>query len=890
MKMTKITILTIIIFCNSCSLIFPEDESLDLSPLALLALGGGSASSSQLDLSPGSTIDLTNNGGATATLLDTNGDGISDGIDLTGDGVPNILLLDTNGDGSPDAIDIDGDGEADYYLNPNGNPALSTGLGGTGQPVVLIVDSSGSVVGFDTDGDGTANDTSIAAIIQDTTAPTVNITPATGLFSTSQSISINCTDNTAPGHIIYSINSGNPSFPSTGTYVSKASTSFSQSTDGSYLIRAICRDLAGNTSAMAEVTITIDSNVPNVTISSQTATAVSINGGAINSSTINWTTNRAGDYTVRQDSTDCTNGTAIEGPLTVTANESKNFTRTAAQLSSEGIKNFRICVTSSSNLTGSITFSIRRDDTAPVASNSPGSGIFASATSVSLSCSDAGAGCDKIAYITNVGSAPGNPAITGSTGAVTAGTQYASVPVSTTDAAVTYIKFLARDNAGNVSNPVSADYTVDTTVGNVTINSSSTYVHSSSNASINWQTNKAGSYTVRIGGTNCTDGATATGTNVNSSATANTPISTSINPGSLSVGANTVRICVVNLVGNYGSQTATVTKDENAPTVAFDSPAAGGPYVTGTTFTSSCSDTGASGCQKIAFTTNGSDPTFDGTGNITNGTLYSGSNTIPNGASVTVKVRSRDNAGNESAVVSRVFNVGPPPTPTLSAPTAGLHKLTLTWSASSGATSYKVYYGTAASISTSSTLGCNVTAPTVTCEITSLNPGTTYYVRVTAIHAGGESALSNELSGVPTDYPEVNFCSLYEYPGALVVTGSLESPSLKGEVYHPGITESFQSPRPNSATVAELGYGPGGTNPIDHPGSWTFISITNYTGQDSNFTNNEVYAGTFTAPSTGIYNYVFRFAVTNVARKTLCDRDSSNNTFDKTKLGEITFQ
>ncbi|MDP3441952.1 MAG: chitobiase/beta-hexosaminidase C-terminal domain-containing protein, partial [Ignavibacteria bacterium] len=368
----------------------------------------------------------------------------------------------------------------------------------------------------------------------------------------------------------------------------------------------------------------------------------------------------------------------------------------------------RICVTSVTNLTGSNTFSITRDDTPPVVTNTPGAGNFGTSTTVALSCSDgSGVGCDKIAYNSQAGSAPTDPTINGSTGAVTAGTQYNSVPIATTDANTTYIKFRARDLAGNVSNVVSANYTVDTTVASVTINSSSTYVNTGSNASINWQSNKGGAYTIRIGGSSCSDGTLLTGangTNVSGTAVASTPISTTINNDRFSAGANTVRFCVANLIGNFGSQTVTVTKDSNVPTVEFNSPAAGGPYVSGTTFSASCSDTG-SGCDKIAFTTDGDDPAFNATtGAITTGSLYTGSNAIPNGASVTVKIRSRDIAGNVSTVANRIFSIGPPPTPTLSAPTAGLHKLTLTWSASANATSYRVYYGTSASVTTASTV------------------------------------------------------------------------------------------------------------------------------------------------------------------------------------------
>ena len=66
------------------------------------------------------------------------------------------------------------------------------------------------------------------------------------------------------------------------------------------------------------------------------------------------------------------------------------------------------------------------------------------------------------------------------------------------------------------------------------------------------------------------------------------------------------------------------------------------------------------------------------------------------------------------------------------------------WSASSGATSYVLYWGTSPSVSTSSmTLG-----PTSTTSFahTGVVSGYTYYYRVAAINSSGQSALSSTVS------------------------------------------------------------------------------------------------------------------------------------------------
>jgi phage tail sheath protein FI/fibronectin type 3 domain-containing protein len=92
-----------------------------------------------------------------------------------------------------------------------------------------------------------------------------------------------------------------------------------------------------------------------------------------------------------------------------------------------------------------------------------------------------------------------------------------------------------------------------------------------------------------------------------------------------------------------------------------------------------------------------------------------------------------------------------PATPTGVVATSGDQQITLTWSASPGATGYSVYYSTTSgaemgasgsSVSTSGTLCLVPTSPT-------LENGTTYYFEVVANNASGNSAPSTEVSSVP---------------------------------------------------------------------------------------------------------------------------------------------
>ncbi|PJZ47311.1 hypothetical protein CH361_02995 [Leptospira brenneri] len=250
----------LILFFSHCVLLFPEGKSqTDFSSFAFLfGLVGGSPSSSQ-NLSPGTAVDLSGDGSPDGTLVDSDGDGISDGIILTGRTAPNLLLIDTNGDGIPDAVDSNGDGLPDYYISPNPPGFLTTAPGGTGNPVVIIVDSNGNPLGFDTDGDGTPNDTAIVTILSDTTPPTITSSLSAGTFSTTQTTTLTCSDNKAPGFIVYTLDGTTPAFfPKTGTVITKSSQAVSLSMEGTYTLQAICRDLAGNVSIPISIVYTID--------------------------------------------------------------------------------------------------------------------------------------------------------------------------------------------------------------------------------------------------------------------------------------------------------------------------------------------------------------------------------------------------------------------------------------------------------------------------------------------------------------------------------------------------------------------------------------------------------------------------------------------------------
>ncbi len=819
-KIAKLTLLLAsTLTFSQCSLIFGEPDETLLELLALVGGGNGV-------LVAGQSVDLDGNGTTDGTVLDRDGNGEPDSLDLDGDGEPDVWLIDLDGDGIADAIDMDGDGNPDYYICLVGGISVTTAAGCSGNEVdFLDGDSDGTVDGIDTDGDGTSNDSILSDIQSDAVIPTMGISPSGGTYGTSQSVTATCSDDVAPGMIVYTTDGSTPS-SSNGTVHSPSSVSLTMgsSGNGTYTLKAMCRDAAGNDSAVSTEVYVIDDNVPAIT-ANLASNYVSTGAGAINSSTLSWESDRNGSYSVRINSTNCTDGSTI-ATGTATASVNVNTTVNASALSGEGSHTLRICVVDSGNgLTGFQTISIVRDDTAPSVTATPGSGSYGSIPSITLSCSDSGAsGCDRIAYTSGEGSAPSNPTINGTNGTITNGNLY-STALSPSDNAVTYVKARARDQAGNVGTVISETYTVDTAVATITVNSYDSQIAGSGNPQISWQSSRAGSYQIRIGGSDCSSGSALSNgsgnSNVTGSINAGGPDTvTTISSTHLSEGTNTVRICVSNLLGNYGSSTRTIGKDATNPSVSLTSPAGAGPFPDGVNLTVNCSDagTGATGCSKVAYTVNGTDPTFSGT-SISNGSEYTGSVALPDG-SYTVKVRAVDGVGNVSSIVSQAVVVGKPDAPASIEVTVNDGQVTLDWPDVSGATNYYVYY-TTTSGQTSSGTRVSVGSATSNYTVTGLSNGTTYYFAVSTEEGSVEGDLSSEVSAEVLDAltpSEDGLWCILQYPtshnGALPV-------NVYGQFYVQNYTDQTTgNDTMPSHFEFQVGYGAAGSDPRNTTWTW----------------------------------------------------------------------
>jgi hypothetical protein len=107
--------------------------------------------------------------------------------------------------------------------------------------------------------------------------------------------------------------------------------------------------------------------------------------------------------------------------------------------------------------------------------------------------------------------------------------------------------------------------------------------------------------------------------------------------------------------------------------------------------------------------------------------------------------------GGRVVAIENPASSGAPPAPAGLAATAGNHQIVLNWNASSGATSYNVYRGTATGAEGTTPIASGITSTSFT--DTGLTNNATYYYKVAAVNASGTSGKSNEAWATPVCTP-----------------------------------------------------------------------------------------------------------------------------------------
>ncbi|PJZ28195.1 DUF1566 domain-containing protein [Leptospira kmetyi] len=176
---------------------------------------------------------------------------------------------------------------------------------------------------------------------------------------------------------------------------------------------------------------------------------------------------------------------------------------------------------------------------------------------------------------------------------------------------------------------------------------------------IQWSSSVDASYQIRYGATNCSDGILYDSSSVPASTSITVRIHAISGAAPLAVGNNSVRICLFNPSGStlWDSYAFSVERDDSPPTVSF-SPSSGTFGSSAPNITISCSDSGNSGCQAIAYRADGTAASISNTGAAASGSsLYSSSLSLPNNTTTNLSAIAVDKAGNVGAVNSGTYVV-----------------------------------------------------------------------------------------------------------------------------------------------------------------------------------------------------------------------------------------
>ena len=316
-----------------------------------------------------------------------------------------------------------------------------------------------------------------------------------------------------------------------------------------------------------DTAVTID-NIQRPYLSSQ--------GGAHNTSTFDWTPEYTENFEIRIGA-DCSTGalstwTNNSGATTTGVQQTSGINQTDLV---PGPNTIHVCILDGfSNVLDSNSFTIVRDDVSPTVTLSVTTGTFASAQSVSVTCTDPASGCNATVYTIQDVALPGaadpfDPAVT-TDGTPTTGALYAG-PLNAADLRNTQIEVLAIDRAGNRSALAIGNYTVDATLPVLSLAAptrefiSNTAGAPYNSSDISWTSNRSNvDYFIWYGATDCQG---TSGTLMTSGTTTGAGDTVTVTAAMIPVGTQTITVAERNLAGFYGCQTTTLTRDDTPPAI-----------------------------------------------------------------------------------------------------------------------------------------------------------------------------------------------------------------------------------------------------------------------------------------------------------------------------------
>ncbi len=130
-----------------------------------------------------------------------------------------------------------------------------------------------------------------------------------------------------------------------------------------------------------------------------------------------------------------------------------------------------------------------------------------------------------------------------------------------------------------------------------------------------------------------------------------------------------------------------------------------------------------------------------------------------------------------------------------------------------------------------------------------------YYYVVTALDmAGNESGYSNQVSALP--HYQIGWANL-QWPPTMnhTISALNRTENAYGQVWIDGVTSQ---PGATGGLLAQLGFGPQGSNPAGNP-DWAWVDAT----FNVDAGNNDEFMASLLPEATGTFNYLFRYSTTN---------------------------
>jgi len=248
---------------------------------------------------------------------------------------------------------------------------------------------------------------------------------------------------------------------------------------------------------------------------------------------------------------------------------------------------------------------------------------------------------------------------------------------------------------------------------------------------------------------------------------------------------------------------------------------------------------------------------------------------IVTGGSLTINL----NSMSAWVLVTGSTDLQPPDAPSGLAVTAeGSGQVSLAWQAVSGANGYNLYRSP---LSGGGWVRVNASPLTgTTFTDTGLPNGQNIYYVVTALDGNGnESGYSGEVSALPHD--TIGWANL-QWPPTLTHTISVvdRTDNVYGQVWIDGVTNL---PGATPTLLAQLGFGPSGSNPDGNP-NWTWVDA----GFNIDAGNNDEFVASLLPESTGSFDYAYRYSTTNGRDWIFADLDGIGNGYSSDQAGKLT--